>query len=220
MARATAFRRSIELFIDQALSPQARSAALAAGAKQILKDLIDSGQGSRSYRRIVDGRQGAAEETVSPEGLIVYRFQHWATICQFAISFLTARSPERSGRYKEGFFFAFFTAEGQERGRFVPWRQVNPAAISADVVKVMIGNWQPYSRKVDVQLVGRRPIRFSVAPGLFDDAAKEINRRFAGIAEARRQYTVDLGARRYVAKRGTRQGKPVESPALFITLVR
>ncbi|AUN31939.1 hypothetical protein [Niveispirillum cyanobacteriorum] len=215
-----AFRREVELFISEALSPQARSAHLAQGARQILADMIASGEGSRHHQRIVDGVSGALEDSVRPEGLIVYRFSHWATVCQFAISFLTARSPERSGRYRESFFFGFFTAEGQDRARFVPWRDVVPTAITADVTKVMIGNFQPYGRKVDVQVVGRETIKFSVAPGIFDDAARQINSRFAGIVSARRQYNVDLGARRYIAKRGTRAGKAVESPALIITQER
>ncbi len=215
-----AFRREVELFISEALTPQARSAHLAQGARQILADMIASGEGSRHHKRIVDGVADASEDTVKPEGLIVYRFSHWATVCQFAISFLTARAPERTGRYRESFFFGFFTGEDQARARFVPWRDVVPTAITSDVTKVMIGNFQPYSRKVDVQVVGRRPIQFSVAPDMFADAARQINSRFAGIVSARRQYSVDLGSRRYIAKTGTRAGKPVESPALIITQER
>ncbi|MBP7339085.1 hypothetical protein [Niveispirillum sp.] len=220
MARQIALRRTIELFIEQELAPQAQSARLAAFARASLREVIESGEGSPAYQRFVDGRQGVDEESVAPGGVILYRFAHWAAIVQFAISFLRQRSQKAGGDYAEGFYAAFFTGAEQARGRFVPIAEVNPVMVGPGVVRVIFGNWLPWSRKLDVQIAGKKPIRFRVAPGLFDDCAKEINRRFGALVDARRQYSVDLGARRWVAKTGPRRGKPVESPAIVITMKR
>lgn len=235
LSAAAEIRRTVDVFIDKALSPAARSAALARAAREGVAELVRSGQASPTYRVFVDGVEGAAEERVKPEGVITYLFGNLNVAAQFGLSFLKARSPAKSGRYRESFAFAFFTSGGvaltgpgrDRRGRFtsqdgkvvggrmVPADQVNFAKITGDVTEIVIFNRQPYSRRVDVQMDGRQPIKFNVAPDLFTDAAREINKRFGGSVEASRIYSITFPGQ-YVVKGGNRPGQRVQSPALII----
>ncbi|KPF84526.1 hypothetical protein IP70_15640 [alpha proteobacterium AAP38] len=236
LSAAAEIRRTVDVFIDQALSPQARSAALARAARQGVAELVRSGRASPTYRVFVDGREGEPEERVKPDGQITYLFGSLNVAAQFALSFLKARSPAKSGRYKDSFVFAFFTGGGVSltgpgrdwRGRFtgqdgkavggrmVPADQVNFAKIGGDVTEIIIFNRQPYSRRVDVQMDGKAPLKFNVAPGLFEDAAREISKRFGASVEARRIYSVSFPGQP-VVKRGSRSGQRVQSPALVIS---
>lgn len=224
MASAAAFRRSLQVFADRTLSPAAQSSHLARVAKAELAVLIQSGRAPASYRRFVDGREGAPEESVGPAplGRIVYRFNHLGAVCTFALSFLVNRSPERSGRFRKGFYLGI-------DGKFVPMAQFNAAALTADVKEIVIGNVEPYSRKVDVQLVGGESLSFSVPAGLFEDAVQAIKARFGALVDVKRVYTMKFPGQytlkqrqvhqsgRYRGRSRKRVGTPVESPAIIIT---
>ncbi|MBB3264058.1 hypothetical protein FHW79_001673 [Azospirillum sp. OGB3] len=224
MASAAAFRRSLQVFANRTLSPAAQSAHLAQVAKTELAGLVQSGRAPASHRRFVDGREGAPEEAVgpAPSGRIIYRFNHLGAVCTFALSFLVNRSPERTGRFRKGFYLGI-------DGKFVPMAQFNPAALTADVRQVVIGNIEPYSRKVDVQLVGGEPLSFSVPAGLFEDAVQAIKARFGVLVDVKRVYTMSFPGQyilqteqhhrsgRYQGRSRKRAGKPVESPAIIIT---
>lgn len=211
MARAAALNRSLKLFTDRTLGPSAQSAALARLAKRELAALIASGRASPNFQRYVDGALGKPEEAVrpAPSGAIVYRFSVLRPVIMFALSFLVERSPNRSGKYRKGFYVA-------PDGKFIPAAQFNPAALTANVQEVFIGNTEPYSRKVDVQLVGGRSLHFSVPPGLFADCAAAIKSRFGTIVDVRRIYTLNVPGG-YTLRRGKKAGGQVESPALVIT---
>jgi hypothetical protein len=203
-----AFRRSVDVFLARSLSPQQQSAALAQTAKAGLAELIRSGQGSERYRRIVDGREGAAEEAVRPDGVIVYRFDRLAEAAAFALNYLQERSPRDSGDYRSSFYLGL-------DGRFVPASRFNPATMG-QVDEIVIGNTQPYSRKLDVQLVGGQSLRVSMPPGIFSDAAAAVRRRFGNSVTAKRVYTMRFPGQ-YVIRSGRNKGRPVESPALVIS---
>src|SRR5690348_1819920 len=53
-----------------------------------------------SFRRVVDGRLGAPEEAVKPNGVIVYFYPRLEEVAQFAMETLYDLSPELSGRYR------------------------------------------------------------------------------------------------------------------------
>jgi hypothetical protein len=203
-----AFRRSVDVFLARALSPQQQSAALAQAAKAGVADLIRSGRAPEQYRRIVDGREGAAEESVRPDGVIVYRFDQMAAAAAFALGFLQQRSPRDSGAYRASFYLGL-------DGRFVPAARFNPVTMG-EVSEIVIGNMQPYSRKLDVQLVGGQSLRVSVPSGIFSDAAAAVRRRFGNSVTAKRVYTMRFPGQ-YLLRAGRNQGRPVESPALVIS---
>lgn len=62
-----------------------------------------------------------------------------------------------------------------------------------------------------VQLVGGRRLRFSIPPGLFDDAVKAVRGRFGNLVTEQRRYTI-----RFPGQERTRQGRTPEYPALEI----
>ncbi|PWC69097.1 hypothetical protein TSH7_01235 [Azospirillum sp. TSH7] len=124
-----------------------------------------------------------------------------------------------------------FTASGRDLagGKFVKMQDFNPDALTPNVTEIVIGNTQPYSRKVDVQLEGNRKLSFSVPAGLFDDAVSAIKSRFGTLVDVKRVYTMTFpgqyrlkqeqyhqSGRRKGRGRG-RAGKLVESPAIVIT---
>ncbi|WP_372397106.1 hypothetical protein ABMY26_23845 [Azospirillum sp. HJ39] len=247
MAKAAAFNARLRVFVDQALSPEAQSRRLADIAIAERDRLIASGRASRRFRRWVDGVEGAPETAVRPAdgGRIVYRFSIMGAVCNFALSFLIARSPPRSSaplnpgtgktaHYRDGFFFAIADSaspryqSGDFSGRLVPAAQFNPAALSPTITEIIIGNTLPYNRKVDVQLIGGQSLTFSVPPGLFDDAVKAIRSRFGDLVEVKRVYTMNFYGQYLLRQRQVwttgrhrglsrgRQGTRVESPALII----
>jgi hypothetical protein len=203
------FSRSIDVFIRQNLSPEARSAALAEVARRGVAELIATGQASPRYRRIVDGVEGAPETAVRPDGVIVYRFDAMAEIVAFALAFLAGRSPVRSGAFRRGFYVGL-------DGRFVMASAFN-AATMGRVSEVVIGNVEPYARMVDVQMAGGQPVRFSVPADMFSDAAGAVRARFGNIITARREYNMTFPGQ-YLLRAGKRAGKRVQSPALVISV--
>ncbi|CAO3445722.1 hypothetical protein [Azospirillum argentinense] len=229
MAGAQAFRRSLHLFVDRTLSPEAQSRRLAQRARQERDALIADGRASPSYRWWVDGREGVPEELVQPAngGRIVYRFNSLGAVTAFALAFLIERSPPRSSapinprtgktaHYRDGFYVGV-------GGKFIPAATFNPSAVPPGA-EIVIGNTQPYSRKVDVQLVGMEPLMFTVPAGLFDDAAKAVNAQYGDFVKAKRVYSMSFPGqyqlRQEQFRKGRsrkREGKPVESPALIIT---
>src|SRR5690349_14974747 len=53
------------------------------------------------FVRTVDGVEGAPEEAVRPDGLIVYKYQRIDTVVEFALDTLRALSPKLTGAYQE-----------------------------------------------------------------------------------------------------------------------
>jgi hypothetical protein len=213
-----AFKRSVDVFISGGLSPAARSAQLARAAEEGTKGLIQAGRASRRYVRQVDGKEGAPASSVRPDGIIVDRFSYLGEAAAFALAFLQARAPKGSGTYRTSFYLGLSPSIGGD-GKFVMAAQFNPDAVTTDIEEIVIGNIQPYSRKVDVQLIGTRALRFSVPAGLFEDTRGAVRRRFGNFADARRVYTRNFPGQ-YMLRGGKRPGKPVESPALVISLRR
>lgn len=213
-----AFARSVDVFVSRDLSPAARSQLLAEAARQGTAELIASGQASPRYVREVDGVEGAPAEAVRPDGVIVDRFSYLADVVVFALAYLKERSPQGTGAFRSGFFLGLSSSIGGD-GRFVAAESFNPAAMGAEVQEVIIGNEQPYNRLVDVQMAGGRRIRFNVPGEIYDGAARVVKRRFGNLVDAYRRYDVRFPGQ-YVLKAGQRAGKPVNSPALVISLRR
>lgn len=209
MAGAVAFRQQTRVFVDRELSAAARAARLADYARESVAALIAEGRASRDYTRFVDGREGAPESSVDGNrGVISYLFSYVAEAAVFALSFLRARCPVGTGRYRDSFVVAV-------NGRPIPAAALNPANIPPGA-EICIYNSQPYSRKIDVQMAGKTRLRFSVPPGEFDDAARAVRQRFGNTMDARRVYNLNIPGQ-YILKRGANAGSPVQSPALILS---
>lgn len=130
--------REVRMFADRTLSPAALSRSLAAFARQERDDLIRAGRAAAQYTTTVDGREGAVEETVNPNGLIVYDFTDLARVIGFVMTFVDALSPRMSGAFKKSWVFA---VNGKPYTSAI--REIPPRA------RLTIVNLAPYSRKVE-----------------------------------------------------------------------
>jgi hypothetical protein len=131
--------KTVRLFADAALGPEARSRHLATRARQERDDVIRAGRAAPSWSVTVDGRPGASEDTVKPDGVIYYQFSNIAEVIGFVAGFITARSPRKTGEFSRS------------------WRiGVDGHLAGADLTQIparseiMLVNIAPWSRKVDV----------------------------------------------------------------------
>jgi len=168
MARISAFAKDLQL-ATAGISPENIARELAAFAKSELAKSIADGEGSERYDRYVNGVFGAVEETVVPPGPILYVFQGWREIIEFALQSAVERSPEKSGRYKQSWFI--MTPGGVIKS-------FDEIPINSTVI---LTNNQPYSRKVDVG-----HMRMSVPPGIIEDVRKMVMARFGNFVTAKR----------------------------------
>ncbi|WP_454629534.1 hypothetical protein [Bradyrhizobium cenepequi] len=214
MARISTFAKDLQL-ATAGISPENIARELAAFAKSELAKSIAEGEGSERYDRYVNGVLGAVEEMVVPPGPILYVFQWWREIIEFALQSAVERSPEKSGRYKQSWFI--MTPGGVIKS-------FDEIPINSTVI---LTNNQPYSRKIDVG-----HMRMSVPPGIIEDVRKMVMARFGNFVTAKRTLIPLPGG--YILKgrfkRGyrpyartklrpdTMAGAPMTYPALVMTM--
>lgn len=167
MARIQTFDRDLRLATAD-IAPAAIAKELAAFARASLSEAIANGEGSPVYDKYVNGRFGAAEESVVAPGPIVYDFIWWGEILPWVIQFLVERSPDKSGRYKRSWVVL---ADG------APITSARDIGLNATV---WVTNTQPYSRKIDVGFM-----EMSVQPGLIEDARRRVMATWGNAITAR-----------------------------------
>lgn len=219
----------LRLFISEDLSPEARSNALATYAEQDVASRIALGQLSREYTITVDNVLGASPQSVRPNGSIRYDFSYIGDVVQYALENLIKRSPASSvvskagPDYPEHYEEAFYVGIN---GRFIMATDFVADAVPYNA-EIIIGNIMPYSRKVDVQMVGNKTLHFETPANLFDSSARAVVRRYGNIVTCKRIYTANFPGRQYKLKVEQRfkkrpakikrtVGTLVESPALVI----
>jgi len=211
MASPRSVARNIRLFRDQALSPAAQSARLAAVAIKARDQAVRSGDAPPHWVTIVDGRQGAPETSVQPDGFILYKFNVMGLAAQAALQLCKERSPVRSGRYRDSWMVV---VDGR------PWTE--DVADIPEGVSVMIVNPQPYARKIDTGAMKN----MSVPPGIVDAVRKLVQRKFPTVNAARAFVTIPPGLmenapyvlRRSVGRSKSRAaGASMTYPAMILT---
>lgn len=199
------FRQDIQVFRDANLSPAAQSARLAKVAREAVAELIAANRATPRYTRSVDGRPGADESSVLPDGRISYAFHYIGDAAEFALTFLRYRaSPIASGRYRDGFRVSV-------DGRPFDVRTFDKTKIPPGA-EVFVYNVEPYSRKIDVGMSGTRTLRYRIPSGLFEAAASAVRRQFGNSVSAKRLYTVRFPGQ----GRAKHSGRIIDSPALAI----
>ncbi len=210
MASPRSVARNIRLFRDQALSPAAQSARLAAVAIQVRDQAVRSGDAPPHWTTNVDGRQGAPESSVRPDGFILYKFNVMGLAAKAALQLCKERSPVRSGRYRDSWVVV---VEGK------PWN--GDVADVPDGAEIMIVNPQPYARKIDTGAMKK----MSVPPGIVEAVRQSVQRKFPTVNAARAFVTVPSGLLEnapYTLRRNGRAkdrtaGKAITYPALILT---
>lgn len=209
MASPRSVARNIRLFRDQALSPAAQSAYLARVAINARDTAVRRGDAPPHWTTNVDGRQGAPESSVRPDGFILYKFNVMGLAANAAIQLCKERSPVRSGRYRDSWVVV---VEGK------PW--TDDVADVPEGKEVMIVNPQPYARKIDTGAM-----KMSVPPGIVEAVRQSIQRKFPTVNAARAFVTVPSGLldnAPYILRRNGRAkdrtaGKAITYPALILT---
>lgn len=140
--------RDIDLIFKETLSPEARSAMLAAAAQDQLHQAEQTNLSVLGrippHRTFVDGAAGASETAVRPEGTIVYEFSLVSEIFLWIAEQLKAHAPVGSGKdphpglYRSSFTF-FADSKEVDVGSVIP----------ADAAEYVFTSTLPYTRKIE-----------------------------------------------------------------------
>lgn len=200
--------RDISLILANDLSPAAQSKAAAAFAMTEIQQADDANRrilGRLPPKTItVDGRRGAALETVKPSGgLIVAEWELFGEVLAWIGQTLRDRSPRVSGDYRNG--HTLF-ADGVETvvGADVP---------EADVYTFI--NLVPYARKLEVgKTESGRDFLIQVPNRIYERTYRDAKSRFGNQAKITFGYETQTGAYRLKfdqRSRHFRDGKAVYS---------
>ncbi|MFC3693123.1 hypothetical protein [Chenggangzhangella methanolivorans] len=164
--------RDIDAILAEDLSPQARSSALADVARGELRaaqDVNARAMGGRTppHDTFVDGRRGAIEDSVSPQGVIAYEFTLLEELFAWIADQLVTHAPVLTGKFSRS--FAFF-ADGVE---------VSEGAPAPQASEYVFLNLQPYARKIERGLSSQAP------DGVFEVLAAMAAARFGNVARIR-----------------------------------
>lgn len=167
---------SLTLLIEDELSPAAISAAVASVAREELAAAQATNARALgrmpAHQTFVDGREGAAPESVRPDGSIVFVFE--VDLVDGALSWisemLAQHSPVLTGRFVASHVLF---ADGVEMRPGDPMPQAREFAFI---------NAQPYARKIERGLSAQAP------DGVFQAVAKLASRRFNNVARIRFGY--------------------------------
>lgn len=176
----------IRISVDRMLSPAARSKAIADFAKERLAEAQDAN--ARSLGRVpehetfVDGRAGAAPESVRPDaGTIVFEFELIDELMAWIGQTLIERSPRRSGDYLAGHRLL---ADGEV---------VEPGTPLPAAAEYAFVNTVPYARKIEVgKTKDGRDFVIQVENRIYERTADDARRRFGNIAQIRFSYRSPL----------------------------
>lgn len=195
--------RDLRVMVEEYVSPPAQQRAIARFARAEI-DKVDSANARALGRRVaksvtVDGRKGAALESVRPNGgVIIAEWELFFEVLPWIAKTLRERSPRVSGRYLRG-HKAF--ADGAE---FTDLTKPPPAKEYTFV------NIVPYSRKLEIgKTQSGRPFVIQVPNRIYETVAKDARARFGRIADISFNYRQPVGA--YQSRRG-----PVTAPAIIV----
>jgi hypothetical protein len=164
------FDRDVALIFDELLSPDARSAQLAAFALEQLEEAQAVNEQALGFvpehETYVDRVQGAPLESVRPDGTIAFEFDLLEDVFVWISEALVRHSPWLTGRYTESHRFY---ADGVE---------VDPRAPVPAATEYVFLNVQPYARKIEKP----RAQSHQAPDGVYESVAAMAGRRFGNIA--------------------------------------
>lgn len=142
------------------------NADLAALAKREHAKVMNTDPRPVGFVRWVDGNEGAAEESVRPDGVIVYEYNRYDLVAQFILDTLRERSPVKSGEYVRSHTLFLNGVEVQDLSG---WKQGD---------EISITNYVPYSRKIEV---GK--MKMSVPGHVYERTAQIARRLYREVAD-------------------------------------
>ena len=204
----SALRQQLQVFVEKELSPAAMARKLAQVADEGAARLIAEGRASPRFQRFVNGSPGTPVDRALPDaGYIVHEFTFIGEAVVFAVEYLQERLPAKDGKLRNSLTVSV-------EGRPIRLSSLDPEKIPPDATILIYAN-QPYSRKADVQLIGKQPLRFNKPAGSFADAAAAVRSRFGNTLHCQRLYSVSV-PNQWRRQHG-QVGRLVEYPALEIS---
>lgn len=208
VTRLQPIERDLAVLFPDDLDAAGRSKILATYARQALAETEASNRQATghdtTHETFVDGRKGAALETVRPDGTIVFEFDLVLDIFAWIYEQLVIHAPVLTGRFAESFVF---TADG------VPADPL--AATVPQASEYVFTNSQPYTRKIER---GQSP---QAPDGVFEGIAVLAARRFSNIASIKYSFrSLTAGAVHDWSKRtslGRRRNQSVQARADWLT---
>lgn len=141
--------------------------ALVDTAKREHAVIMNTSPHPTSFTRRVDGKLGAVEETVKPDGIIVYDYPRMDEIVQVAMNTLFDLSPVYTGEYR------------LSHQIFVGGKAVRNLEEWDGTSDIVISNFLPYSRKIEL---GKMHMRVPGTDHVYEQAAHLIDRRYGNVA--------------------------------------
>jgi hypothetical protein len=175
--RVEPLAKDIQVLIDESLSPKARSAALAGFARGELSKAQEINRQVLgripSHETWVDGRKGAALESVRPNhGRIIFEFDLTEDIFDWIHIQLVGHSPigpEAGGHYFEDHKF------------YADGREYDPLGVIPTATEYVMINIRPYARRLERRY------------GIYQAVAKLANSRVGKALRVRFTYRAPLG---------------------------
>lgn len=211
----SAFSRDIGVFVNENLSVAARQRIVAEEARKILAQTTAANRhalgGMVSHETYVDGRKGAALESVNVErGRIVFEFDLLRPALGWIGEQLLLASPVLTGRYRAAHVM------------LVNGVALDPGADIPQADEYVFVNAAPYARKIERGQSGKAP------DGVYQKIARSAAARFGSIARIRFVYRQIVGAAQldvWAKKRAARAGrharqqfaKNIRQPAIVVT---
>lgn len=196
MARLQPISRQIDLAIA-GVQQEVSRAIIATVRREHLK-IMEADPRPTSFTRIIDGVRGAPLEQV--KRIAVFEYPRLDVVAQFALETLFDKSPVLTGDYRNAHTLFL---DGVAVHNLQGWR---PGSV------VVISNFLPYSRKVEI---GKMKMRVPGTDHVYQQAEQIVRARFGNLANVRFTYTGIIGGA--VAK-GKAGGKSINRyPALVIS---
>ena len=166
--------RDIRVTFPDLFTPKERSQTLASFARQALKEGIEQNRmvlgNEPPHQTYVDGRLGASEDTVKPDGRIIYEFELMEELFTWIDEQLFTHSPWRTGQYTRSHVMV------------VDGNIADLTAIAGFRDEVFFANAQPYARKIERGLSPQAP------DGVYQVIAKMASTRFGNFGRIRFGY--------------------------------
>jgi hypothetical protein len=194
--------RDVAVILREELSPAARSAVLAAFAKDARDDAKEQNRAVLGrvppFKTFVDGSEGSAEDRVKPDGVIVYEFELLGDLFVWIGEQLHRYSPVLTGRYQRS--HTLF-ADGAE----VAIGDTVPPATEYVFMSTL-----PYARKIERGESSQAP------SGVYELVTAQARARFGNIARIDFSYRTAIGSAIIGGRIGNRSDQ--RNPAIIVTV--
>lgn len=167
--------RDVKAFIDEMLSPAARSAALAEFAEDQIEEARATNEQALGrdpkYEVTVDGKKAAPLISVRPDGVIFVEFEYIADVVLWIWQQLYQHSPHKTGRYQRSHSI-FIDGQEIRVGSELPPR----------IDEIVFMNTQPYARKLELGSSTQAP------DGVYQSVALLARQRFRSLVKVEFTY--------------------------------